>query len=311
MRVLIRYASALLAAAVVPSIIAGFLAGNTGFALLAFIVAFGHALLLGLPAALIFQKRGRDGILTAVAVGFLLGALPIGVLLALSGPPDFASVDRVPTAIRGVRTGAGWVSIIQASGALGLFGAVGGLSAWAVWRIAARRAWISASVVAVAVVGLFVAPVLATDRSCHNPMRDGRTSIGPELSASIALERRDWPALARIFAEFAQAAGWSFRDDSNQYPVPAVSLSVCSVDGTQITAMRQVWQGEPDFLAARGIAINVYQPQGGSTWVRPTEQLLQQIERRWPGKLAFQNERGEDVAAPAFLGRRETPTSSP
>jgi hypothetical protein len=131
------------------------------------------------------------------------------------------------------------------------------------------------------------------DRSCHNPMRDGRTFIDSELNADIPLNREEWPALAQVFEEFANTNGWSFRDDSDRYAA-GVSLSVCTAEGTQITAMR---------LSERGVSIGVYEPQGGSGWEHPTQQLLLMIERRWPGRLGFTNGRGENIEAPAFLAR--------
>lgn len=174
-----------------------------------------------------------------------------------------------------------------------------------------RTIWIGACVVGVLIAAALGLPQLMKDRSCHNPLRDGRTHISPELNAHIRLEREDWPALVAVFEDFAESANWSFRDDSDRVPAPAVQLSVCSADGTEISAMHQIWPNTPNALLERGISIGIYQPQGGTSWEHPTQRLLLAIERRWPGKLGFTNERGEDVKAPAFLGRGMIEPSTP
>lgn len=300
---LLRYASSLAAAALVPAGIAGLLAMNSGLAILVFVVAMAHAVVLGLPAALVLLRKGRESALTALVAGFLIGALPLGLFFALSQPADFSSVGGVPTSVQGIRTASGWIGIVQTAATLGVLGAIGGLSAWLCWKLTRQNAWISIGVVAAMVACLFALPVLSADRSCHNPMQDGRTSIGSELNAHIPLGREDWPILAQVFEDFADTHQWSFRDDSGRYSVPAISLSVCAVEGTQITAMRQVWSNEPDFMNERGVSIGVYQPQGGNSWERPTQELLLSIEQRWPGRLGFTNERGQDIEPPDFLGR--------
>jgi hypothetical protein len=46
----------------------------------AFIIALLHATILGLPAAAIFLRLGWVNVFTAVGAGFVIGALPFGLL---------------------------------------------------------------------------------------------------------------------------------------------------------------------------------------------------------------------------------------
>jgi hypothetical protein len=134
MTLLMRYAAATVGAALAAAIMAGLLAGQANIVFLAFIIALAHAICIGLPVALLFQRRGWLNIFAALAAGFLIGALPMGLFFAFLPQPDFASVDGVPTAVDRQLTLAGWVGILQSAGMLGLHGALGGLTAWLVWH---------------------------------------------------------------------------------------------------------------------------------------------------------------------------------
>jgi hypothetical protein len=246
---------------------------------------------------------GREGAITAIVAGFLIGALPLGLSFAVSQPPDFSSPGGGPTSILGVRTTARWLGILQTAGAFGICGAIGALSAWFSWNVTKRSVWIGAGAVSILVAVLLATPFLTLlfltmDRSCHNPMRDGTTFVASELDAQIPLGSEDLPALVQVFEEFATTSGLSFRSDGDRHSASTISLSVCNDAGTQIVARS---------LTARDVAINVYQPRGGSSWEEPSERLLLAIERRWPDRLVFMNDRGERITAPSFLGRHDPP----
>jgi hypothetical protein len=136
-----RAAAALVAAALAPTLaltaIAGPVSLVTGFSALVFLIALAHAGLLGLPAAAMAIRGGRDTWFWAVAAGFLIGALPVALLAAVSTPPDFSESKGVVTAINGVRTQAGWLRFALGPLFFGLCGALGGFGAWAVWRLTA------------------------------------------------------------------------------------------------------------------------------------------------------------------------------
>lgn len=89
-----------------------------GLFFLAVPVTLGHAVFLGLPAALYFRRRGWMHVLAAVVGGFLIGALPIGLLLVgltLSGDTP---------------TTRGLLASLEIAGTAGALGAPGGLAFW-------------------------------------------------------------------------------------------------------------------------------------------------------------------------------------
>jgi hypothetical protein len=111
-------------------------------AVYAFVVALAHALILGLPLGLRFQRVGWANIFTAVGAGFLIGALPLGSLIAFSWPSTFEVRGGVVLALDGQRTFAGWIEILRSTAMYGLYGALGGLTAWLAWRGGSRTTWI-------------------------------------------------------------------------------------------------------------------------------------------------------------------------
>jgi SAM-dependent methyltransferase len=96
-------------------------------------IAFGHAVLLGLPIFLIFQSRGWGGAAVSGVFGFAIGAVPVSVLtFPVSGFALFASASVGGTPTDGLSTAALWVSYVQPLVYFGLLGALGGIVFWAV-----------------------------------------------------------------------------------------------------------------------------------------------------------------------------------
>jgi hypothetical protein len=98
-----------------------------------FVIALGHAVLLGLPLFLVFRSKGWINVMTCVVLGFAVGAVPDGVLTWPMHHAEFhmsASVDGVPTIVNGLITAAGWVSYVKPVVYCGLFGALGGFAFW-------------------------------------------------------------------------------------------------------------------------------------------------------------------------------------
>jgi SAM-dependent methyltransferase len=97
------------------------------------VIAFCHAVLLGLPIFLIFQSRGWGGAAASGVFGFAIGAVPIGIL-TFPGFALFASAwaGGTPTPTDGLSTAALWVSYVQPLAYFGLLGALGGIVFWAV-----------------------------------------------------------------------------------------------------------------------------------------------------------------------------------
>lgn len=107
--------------------------------LLVFVVAIAHAFLLGLPVGLLIKKFDLVSARSAALGGFLIGALPLTLWLALTPPPSYSSSGGVVTAIDGVCTAEGWWEILRGSGLNGAAGLVGGLCALVIWRRLTRH----------------------------------------------------------------------------------------------------------------------------------------------------------------------------
>ena len=95
--------------------------------------ALGHAVLPGLPLVLVFRLNGWVNVMSCVALGFAVGAVPAGVLTWPMEHPELhtsASVDGVPTPITGVITSTGWFSDVKTLIYFGSLGALGGFAFW-------------------------------------------------------------------------------------------------------------------------------------------------------------------------------------
>jgi hypothetical protein len=85
-------------------------------------VTLGHALIFGLPAALYFRRRGWRHVLAAMACGFAVGAVPIGLLFV------YATLFEGPATARKLLA---CLEIASTGGALGI---PGGLAFWLTLR---------------------------------------------------------------------------------------------------------------------------------------------------------------------------------
>jgi hypothetical protein len=85
-------------------------------------VTLGHAVLFGLPTALYFRRRRWTHVLAAVAGGFVVGALPIGLFLAGS------------TLFDGSMSARRLLQCLEIAGTGGALGAPGGLAFWLTLR---------------------------------------------------------------------------------------------------------------------------------------------------------------------------------
>ena len=89
----------------------------------AFIVASIHAFVIGLPAHALLPRRWRYSPLANGAGGFLVGGLPLPLLMVLLSEIDPGMSQRAFLA-----------SLAAEAGSLGLFGAVGGFVFWLIVR---------------------------------------------------------------------------------------------------------------------------------------------------------------------------------
>jgi hypothetical protein len=134
-------ATAFLFAGLAPALVMAAVWHTAEIAPLAFVFTFAiglaHAVCLGLPLFLVFRSMRWINIMSCVVFGFVVGALPDGILtwpMQHAGIYTSASVDGVPTIIEGVITAAGWVSYLKPVIYCGALGALGGLAFWVALR---------------------------------------------------------------------------------------------------------------------------------------------------------------------------------
>ena len=305
--------SGLIIAAGVAAILSVLLLGDIATATPAFLVALAHALLLGIPTYLVVRTRGDFRWWLAPLCGFAIGALPVGLLTVGGSGVVQSSVGHTPTVVDGVRTWAGWLEYLQVVGRAGLLGAAAafafaltvratlprpagaepseaGPPGWSLWNAIPI-------LLAILVVWLFFwIPTTQEDKSCHNPLRDGGTSIASELEAEIAIDVPDWRDFAALLQHFAQRERWSYRayvrtDDDFKW----LDVSICDEAGTEIHAL------DPATGVHHQIDVSVFQPQGGPSWRQPYKALYRQLAARWPGRIRFRDQRGNYMPPPAWL----------
>lgn len=106
-----------------------------GFAAICLAISAAHVIVLGIPAYLVLRWRGSLRWWTALLSGFVLGAIPVGVVswpLCYSDLKSSATSNGVQIMVDGIPTMAGW---FQYLGGISLFGAFGIFSAAVFWVI--------------------------------------------------------------------------------------------------------------------------------------------------------------------------------
>ena len=136
MTTLLRHFLAFVAAAFVAAAVSAIGSGAPEMFVAAFLVALVHVLVLAMPIYLFLRTRTRPTLPRILAGAFLIGALPI-LLLVLAFPmPEGSDAwgGGVQTVRDGARTWQGWLELLSGAGWFGLFGACGGLAFWLVLR---------------------------------------------------------------------------------------------------------------------------------------------------------------------------------
>ena len=91
-----------------------------------------HAAIIGVPAAVLFRRRGWTSPWAALAGGFVIGVVPLEIYLWLTEASSNVNTwsSSGPTMIDGVRTWAGWMEHIEFMAVMGGFGAGGAFAFW-------------------------------------------------------------------------------------------------------------------------------------------------------------------------------------
>ena len=292
---------------------------------LAFMITLGHAVILGLPVALIYTAMRWTRLSTAIAGGFLIGAIPGGlsfwpVSLSLR---TTESIQGVPTIVNGIPTLAGWIRYLELLGILGGLGAIGSIAFWLVLRwtgalqtialnppapIASRNrpAVLILTTAIITSVAVMAIPSITKDRTCHNLFRDGRTFASPKVNIDLDIDLEDWPRFTTLLQQFGASHGMSFRNSSQRQPgtVEILGLSACLEEGLVITASEQRWafQRYAAPIPGRGVPISVFDLGSDTAWQPLGQDLVATLDSEWPGKVRFRDGGGQLIPKLAALG---------
>lgn len=121
------------------------------FSLVVFLINLAHAVLLGLPYLYVLKYFNLVNFWTSIIGGFLVGILPISLWLAsefhhvattysLVCHPTAHGCEMVDEVTHGPVTLAGCLGLLIRNTRCGVYGAIGGLAAWAVWRFVPSKA---------------------------------------------------------------------------------------------------------------------------------------------------------------------------
>lgn len=276
-----------------------------------FVVVAVVAICLGLPAYLVARAARIDTPLAAAGLGFIVGAL-IPAIVVLASAPDQASVGGTATIVDGSYTFAGWMQNLVLIGFFGLLGVGGGLVFWFIARRSGHGedqgednsppSPLLTGLLSVAAAGVvataFIIPRATADRSCHNPLRGGGTSIAQTAGFDLRVGVDQWRNVEAEVDRFRRSGDWSARSDvRTDEGFPWLQISLCKEPGTNIFV-----QGMADF---NEVNFGVYQPQGGDTWRRDFRSLHDLISARWPGKVTFKDDQGRQTRPPEWATAKQ------
>jgi len=111
--------------------------------LLTSVVTYGHAIILGIPIIILFNKFSLFSRSHVLGASFLIGALPVSVLtfyreITMPSGAGYTS-NGIVHRIDGNLTAAGWQSAIEGILFCGVLGAATGLVFWAIVRKSANK----------------------------------------------------------------------------------------------------------------------------------------------------------------------------
>ncbi len=138
MKRIVKWTAAILLGAIVPAALVAFALGTLGIFAPALALTLGHAVVLGLPAALLYRRLNWRSPAYALAGGLVIGAVPAGLYFWPVDPRHGTNAwsGTTQTLLDGVPTWAGWVEYLQMLGGFGCLGALGAIVFWVTLKIA-------------------------------------------------------------------------------------------------------------------------------------------------------------------------------
>ena len=120
-----------------PAALVAFALGSAGIFAPAAAITLGHAVILGMPVALLYRRLRWRSPAFALAGGFVIGALPSGLYFWPVDPRRGTSAwsGTTQTLVDGVPTWAGWVEYLQMLGGFGCLGALGAIVFWVTLKV--------------------------------------------------------------------------------------------------------------------------------------------------------------------------------
>ena len=131
----------------------------------------------------------------------------------------------------------------------------------------------------------------------HNLFRDGRTSVAPQVYASLKVPAEDSRTLEQAFAVLGRAQALSIRGDEQiRYGRSTWrTLDLCNEAGISINVY-----DEPGLAhsprADEGIKLSIYSLKPDWDWKPLARHLLNEIEKIWPEKTKFRGPGGQIVS---------------
>lgn len=303
--------TAVLASAIVPALalaLLGLRISDLNAITFAFFIALAHAIIFGLPAYLIISRKKKITWYISIFAGFVIGCIVPAIIFFPYTPGQNynAFVNGKETIINGIPTFYGWLNYAKFTAGSGFFGVLGGLSFWLTLKIlnkqnsdvANSRISISPyTIIPLAIlitsITIVMLPIITKDRSCHNPLRGGESSMSPVLSLDVNITDADWSKMTDFFIQFAQEFNLEFKDSSDSKPdvYRILYLSMCHDSGFQFSILEQRWAREnyrnPN--PNRGVSISVYAFGDDNNLKSIAQHFVIDAKERWPSKVSIRD----------------------
>ncbi|TQV83822.1 hypothetical protein [Denitrobaculum tricleocarpae] len=137
------------------------------------------------------------------------------------------------------------------------------------------------------------------DRSCHNVLRDGLTSISPKVTIDLDLPIENWPDLEAFYQGFAERHELSIQKGRSESTdsVKLLSLNMCREPGATIATDEQRWKHN-DFkhqMPGYGVGVRVYQNEEHADWVSLARTLIAELRQTWPDRVHVSVKEGDST----------------